>query len=539
MPAEQSTTTGNPAGGTIPPPPAIRLKHISKSFGAVRANRDVSLEVAKGSIHGIVGENGAGKSTLMSILYGFYEADSGEIEIAGRPARIRNSQEAIGLGIGMVHQHFMLVDTFTVLENVILGAESGALLAPSKDQAARELARLENEYNLYVAPEALVGDLLVGERQRVEILKALYRGAEILILDEPTGVLTPQETDQLFRILRALRDQGVTVILITHKLREIMDVTDAVSVMRGGQMVAHRKTADTDKEELAELMVGRKVRLELDKEPASPGPTRLLAENVTVTDADGVPRLDNVSLTVHAGEIVGIAGVSGNGQSELLEVLSGIAKPSQGRLVLNGREVTAQAPVHPDEARKLGIAHVPEDRHRLGLVTSFSARESAILGYQGAARFNRGPILDGTAITQNCSSLMEQFDVRPPDPWLRSGGFSGGNQQKLILAREMSPHPEVLLVGQPTRGVDIGAIEFIHRQLVARRDAGCAVLLVSVELDEILALSDRILVMFEGRIVGELTGAEADERRIGLMMANAMDSSEHATAGSTMTEQAP
>jgi simple sugar transport system ATP-binding protein len=500
---------------------AIELRDINKSFGPVQANRNVALKINKGTIHGIIGENGAGKSTLMSILYGFYEADSGDILINGKITRIRSSNEAIGAGIGMVHQHFMLVDPFTVVENVMLGAEGGALLNKGIDKAREELERLEREYGLDVPVDSLAGDLPVGLQQRVEILKALYRGAEILILDEPTGVLTPQETDQLFRILKALKDQGVTVVLITHKLQEIMAVTDSVSVMRGGEMVAHRTTAETSKEELAELMVGRKVLLKVDKKDSRPGETALKVEGLSVIDSDGIARVDNVSLSVRHGEILGIAGVSGNGQSELLKALSGIVPPSRGRIELNGTVVTPERPLDARQFRDLNLAHVPEDRHRMGLVMAFDADESAILGYHRSAAYN-GPILmNRTAIIEDCAQKMADFDVRPPTPELKSANFSGGNQQKIVLAREMARKPDVLLVGQPTRGVDIGAIEYIHKNLIAMRDAGTAVLLVSVELEEIMSLSDRILVMFEGRIVGEVAPENADERTLGLMMANA------------------
>jgi len=414
-------------------PPAIELRGIEKRFGSVHANRDVNLSVAAGSIHGIVGENGAGKSTLMSILYGFYQADAGEVLVDGSVASIRSSRDAIASGIGMVHQHFMLVDTFTVLENVMLGAEQGALLAESVTAAEAELRRLAREYDLTVNLDARVGELPVGEQQRTEILKALFRGARILVLDEPTGVLTPQEADQLFAILRALRDQGVTVILITHKLREIMDVTDAVSVMRTGEMVAHRATADTTEQELAALMVGEQVDLD----------------------------------------------------------------------------------------------HVPEDRLRRGLVKTFDATENSILGYHDDPRWSRGVLIDRDRASQHCAHLMSDFDVRPPDPTLRAALFSGGNQQKLVLGREIDSAPRVLLVGQPTRGVDIGAIALIHRRLVELRDAGLAILLVSVELDEILALADRIIVMCDGRIVGETDRANADKARLGLMMANAHQETPH------------
>ncbi|MBV8413477.1 MAG: ABC transporter ATP-binding protein [Alphaproteobacteria bacterium] len=498
---------------------AIELSGIDKSFGNVHAVRGVELAIEKGAITGIVGENGAGKSTLMSILYGLYRPDAGEIRVDGRRVEMEGPHEAIARGIGMVHQHFMLVDTFTVLENVVLGAEGGPLLAGGLAAARVELARLGREFGLAVDPDARVADLSVGEQQRVEILKVLYRGARILILDEPSAVLTPQETDQLFRILGALKERGVTIILITHKLREILAVTDQVCVMRQGRIVAERRTAETTAEELAELMVGRKVRLDLAKAPPQRGPVLLSAEHLGLVDRRGTRRLDDINLALRGGEIVGVAGVSGNGQTELLQVLSGIRAPTGGRLVVCGREIDAARPADPGEMRDLGLAHVPEDRLRQGLVAAFRAAESSILGYQKDPPFCRHYLIDGPAVTAHCAQLMERFDVRPREPALRSSGFSGGNQQKLVLAREMAQQPSVLLVGQPTRGVDIGAIEFIHRELVKRRDAGCAILVVSVELEEILSLSDRIVVMFGGRIVGDLPAANADERTLGLMMA--------------------
>jgi general nucleoside transport system ATP-binding protein len=532
------TTPGRPAAGQVAPPsgdapPAIELRHISKAFGTVQANRDVSLAVKAGTIHGIIGENGAGKSTLMSILYGFYEADSGEILIDGRVTPIRSSRDAITAGIGMVHQHFMLVDTMSVVENIMLGAESGAVLTASVEKARAELQRLERDYSLDVDPDALAGDLPVGQQQRVEILKALYRGADILILDEPTGVLTPQETDQLFRILDSLRKQGVTVVLITHKLREIMAITDRVSVMRGGEMVADRVTAETSKEELAELMVGRKVLLSLDKQAPKIGGTVLSVDDLSYLDRAGVARVDHVSFAVRAGEIVGIAGVSGNGQSELLELLSGIRPVTSGAFDLLGERFSAEHPLDPSTMRQMHAAHVPEDRLRMGLVRSFAAEESAILGYHRDPLYSGAIVMHGEAIRQDCAHKMRDFDVRPQAPALKTANFSGGNQQKMVLARELSRAPRLLLVGQPTRGVDIGAIEFIHRNLIAMRDAGSAVLLVSVELDEIMSLSDRILVMFEGRIVGEVPAEKADERLLGLMMANAATEEEarYATPG--------
>ena len=501
--------------------PAIELAGIDKSFGSVHAVRGVSLAIGKGEITGIVGENGAGKSTLMSILYGLYRADAGEIRIDGKPAPIDGPRDAIARGIGMVHQHFMLIDTFTVLENLILGSEGGPLLAGGMTAARAELERLGREYGLKVDPDALVSSLSVGEQQRVEILKVLFRGARILILDEPSAVLTPQETDQLFRILATLRERGVAIVLITHKLREIMAATDRVYVMRQGQIVAERATSATSAGELAELMVGRKVRLDLAKAPPRRGEVRLAARHLSLTDRRGVKLLDDITFDLKAGEIVGMAGVSGNGQTELLQVLAGIRAPTSGQLSVCGRTIDAAHPGNPAEMRALGLAHVPEDRLRQGMVADFRASETSILGYHEEQPFSCNYFLDGAAVGSHCEELMQRFDVRPRAAGLRSASFSGGNQQKLMLAREMARNPKVLLVGQPTRGVDIGAIEFIHREVVKSRDAGYAVLVVSVELEEILSLADRILVMFAGRLVGEVEAGQADERTLGLMMAGA------------------
>jgi simple sugar transport system ATP-binding protein len=503
--------------------PAVELTGIDKRFGPVHANKKVDLSIPAGTIHGIVGENGAGKSTLMNILYGYYQADRGTIEVDGRQCRIQSPEDAIRAGIGMVHQHFMLVEPFTVLENLLLGAEGGTTLAKGAARAREEIAALERDYGLEVVLDATVGDLPVGVQQRVEILKALFRGARILILDEPTGVLTPQEAEHLFRILRNLRDQGRTVVLITHKLREIVAVTDNVSVMRQGAMVAHRRTADTSTEELAELMVGRKVLLRVHKAPANPGAPVLEVENLEVRDRAGVPRVKGVSFTVRAGEIVGIAGVAGNGQSQLLEALAGIRPIHGGRIGIKGQPLAGYG-----HGRAAGLGHVPEDRLRMGLVRDFAAYENAILGYHLDPDYSRHGLLYRRGIVGTCLRWMRGYDVRPTDAQLRAASFSGGNQQKLVLARELEHDPDLLLVGQPTRGVDIGAVEFIHRRLIEMRDAGKAVLLVSVELDEILSLADRILVMFDGTITGELLPEDADERRIGCLMAGVTDEAQAA-----------
>ena len=498
---------------------ALELRNITKSFGAVVANKDISIAVKQGTIHGIIGENGAGKSTLMSILFGYYKADAGDIFIGGQKTQIPDSQAAIAAGIGMVFQHFKLVQNFTVLENVILGAEDGALLNTSLRNARATLRQLAQEYELEVDPDAVIEDLSVGHQQRVEILKALYRQAEILILDEPTGVLTPSEADQLFRILRRLREEGKTIILITHKLREIMDITDTVSVMRRGEMTATVKTSETNPQELAELMVGRKVLLRVDKAPAQPKDVVLEIENLRVIDDAGVERVKGINLNLRAGEVLGIAGVAGNGQSELLEVLGGYQTAS-GKITVNGQEIDLTGKKSDGQSRRArGIAHVPEDRQSEGLIMDYTAWENVVFGYHGDPQFQSGLFMNNAAIKEDAAGKMERFDVRPPNPRLMAKNFSGGNQQKIVVAREIERDPDILLVGQPTRGVDIGAIEFIHKQIIALRDRGKAILLVSVELDEVLSLSDRIAVMFDGQIMGERLPQNTDERELGLLMA--------------------
>jgi ABC-type uncharacterized transport system ATPase subunit len=422
----------------------------------------------------------------------------------------------------MVHQHFMLVEPLTVVENVMLGAEGGPLLRVGEAKVRAELARLARDYGLEIDLDATVGDLSVGLQQRVEILKALYRGADILILDEPTAVLTPPEADALFGLLRALKAQGKTVILITHKLREIMAVTDRVSVMRRGGLVATVVTAETSPALLAEMMVGRRVLMRVEKGEHPPGPPVLEVDHLSVVDHRGVLRVADVTFTLRAGEIVGIAGVAGNGQSELLEALAGMRRPALGTIKLAGRAIGPDEH-DPHRLRDLGLLHVPEDRLRMGLVAPFEAFESAALGFTHDPRLGHGPILSHGRMVSGLAAQMEQYDIRPPAPRLKTAKFSGGNQQKIVLAREIERHPKVLLVGQPTRGVDIGAIEFIHRRLIALRDAGVGILLVSVELEEIMALSDRILTMCGGHITGERRPAETDEQDLGLLMAGVSD----------------
>ena len=512
----------------------MRLIGIHKRFGAVQANRDVTFDVAAGSIHGLIGENGAGKSTLMGVLYGLHTPDAGRIEIDGRALTLGHARDAIAAGIGMVHQHFMLVDRFTVLENIVLGAEDSWQLGPSLARVRREVLRLSDAYGLSVDPDARVRDLPVGVLQRVEILKALVRGARVLILDEPTGVLTPQETEQLMRMLATLKARGTTILLITHKLKEVLAITDRVTVMRAGQVVATRETAGCTESELAELMVGRAVGASATapRGARAGGELVLAASSLTWRDPLGVARLSDIDLRLHAGEIVGVAGVSGNGQSELLALLAGLLPVQQGSIRIAARRegepalrCDAHHPPDPRLLRTMGVAHVPEDRHKLGLVLRFPAWESAVLGYHDDADLQLGPrwsrwsgLMDHRRMRERCRRMMEVFDVRPRDVELGCAKFSGGNQQKLIIAREFGRQPRVLLIGQPTRGVDIGAIETIHREILALRDAGCAVLLVSTELDEILALSDRIVVMCQGRITGTFDRADADETRIGLCM---------------------
>jgi len=493
----------------------LELRNITKRFGNVIANNDVSLTVHKGTIHAIVGENGAGKSTIMRIAYGFYKADSGEILVDGNTVSIKGPHDAIALGIGMVHQHFMLVDTMTAAENIVLGAETGSAVNLDIDKANRDLLALSNELRLGVKPDEYIENMSVGQQQRVELLKALYRDAKLLILDEPTAVLSPQEVEEFFSILRRMKEQGKTIIIITHKLDEVLAISDEVTVMRDGKAVGNVKTSETSAKDLARMIVGRDVLLRVEKTDAEPRATVLEVKDLKVTGNHG-STVNGVSFFVRAGEIVGIAGIEGNGQTELIEALAGLTKATGGEVEFDGKNITNQS---ARQLKELGIAHIPEDRHKRGLLLDSDLAENSILGvhYKPPVAAATG-LMNSAAINKRVAEIIENFDVRPPNPELSAKSLSGGNQQKLIIGREFDLDPKLLLVSQPTRGVDIGAIEFIHRKLIGLRDAGSAVLLVSAELEEVTALADRLLVIREGKIVGEVDPKTTSTEDIGLMM---------------------
>lgn len=495
--------------------PAVALRNITRRFGPVVANDDVSLELAPGEIHALVGENGAGKTTLMRVLYGLLPPDAGRIEVDGRPARIRHPADAMRLGLGMVHQHFLLVGPLTVAENVVLGHEPRAAFGAYRRAAAeREVGSLAERYRLPVDPRARIDALPVGAQQRVEILKALHRGARVLILDEPTAVLTPHEVDELFEVLRALRDAGATIVLITHKLAEVKSLAHRVTVMRAGRVVGGGPVSSLSIERLAELMVGRPLAPLHARAASAPGEPAFEVADLHVRDDRGLEAVRGVSFEVRAGEIVGIAGVEGNGQHELVECLAGLRHPALGAIRIGGRPVRPATRDH----FAAGLAHIPSDRLRRGLVPEMTLAENLVLGLHHERSLGPGAWLDRGALEARARRLLGEYDVRPAEPAWRAAQLSGGNQQKLVAARELSRGARVVLAAHPTRGVDLGALAFIHRRLLEQRDAGRAVLLVSSDLSEILALADRILVMYEGRVVLETRPAATDERTLGLHM---------------------
>jgi ABC-type uncharacterized transport system ATPase subunit len=505
---------GETAGGR-PETPVLELRGMTKRFPGVLANDHIDFDLRRGEVHALLGENGAGKSTLMNVLYGLYHPDEGEILVNGERVRINSPREAIDRGIGMVHQHFMLIPVMTVAENIVLAAEprhGGVFL--DYDQAVRRVEDLSRAFNFAIDPHARVEDITVGQQQRVEILKALYRGADTLILDEPTAVLTPQEADELFGILKTLQREGMSIIFISHKLREVLEIADRITVLRRGKKIETVPREGATDEGLARLMVGREVLLRVDKASASPGEALLEVENLTVLDDRGLEAVRDVSFDVHAGEIVGIAGVDGNGQTELIDALTGLRHAASGRVTVGGRDVTNEsARDHLDE----GIGHIPQDRQRRGLVLEFSLAENlALHDYRKEPNSRWGWLRPGRIVTW-ARALLREFDVRGGGPQTRAAALSGGNQQKVVIAREVARDPRVLVAAQPTRGLDVGAIEFVHRRLVEARDEGKAVLLISLEIDEVLSLSDRILVIYEGEIVAEFT-PDVSEEELGIAM---------------------
>ncbi|HET6953637.1 MAG TPA: ABC transporter ATP-binding protein [Acidimicrobiales bacterium] len=499
----------------------VELRAITKRFPGVVACEGVDLSVESGEVHALLGENGAGKSTLMNVLFGLYRCDEGEILLDGEPLTPRSPADAIAAGVGMVHQHFMLVPVFTVTENVMLGVEpTGRLGHLQRDEARRRVVELSDRYGLAIDPDATVEDLPVGVQQRVEILKALYRDARCLILDEPTAVLTPTEIDELMGIIRQLAEGGRSIIFITHKLREVLAVADRISVLRGGRLVGETVPAETGEQALATMMVGHDVQLVVDKTPAEPGEPVLEVTDLTVQDDRAQRAVDGVSLTVRAGEILALAGVQGNGQSELVDAICGLRRPEAGSIELDGADVTVEG---PDHLFRSGLAHVPEDRQREGLIGSFPVASNLVLNQIADRAFSRRGRIDRRAVRRHATKLVDDFDVRTPSVDVAASTLSGGNQQKVIVAREFFHAHRLLVLSQPTRGLDVGSIQYIHRQVVAKRDEGVAVLLNSSELDEVLALADRIAVIYRGRIVGVVDRADADRERIGLLMAGAVD----------------
>lgn len=526
MPDERQTVS-------VSAEPVLRIEHVTKRFPGVLANEDVSMSLYRGEVVAILGENGAGKSTLMNVVYGLLDADAGRILVNGSEVMIKGPRQAIDLGIGMVHQHFMLIEPLTVTENIVLGIEPTKWDVIERDQARRDVVAISERYGLKVDPDARVMDLSVGMQQRVEILKALYRKAQILILDEPTAVLTPQEVAELFEIVRQLVDEGLAVVIITHKLEEVMAFADRIVVMRAGHVVGETRPAETDEATLARMMVGREVMLRVERTPARSGDVVLDIEDLHVLDDRRLEAVRGVSLDVRAGEIVGIAGVDGNGQRELVEAIMGLRRPVTGHVSLRGKDITHASPAATIEA---GVSFVPEDRQRRGLVLDFDIVENLTLGDQRREPFSRFGVLDRKAMASVADQRIKDYDIRTPGPTTRAGNLSGGNQQKVVVARELGRNPDLLVASQPTRGLDVGAIEFVHRTILAERDSGKAILLVSMELEEVMSLSDRILVMFGGRIVGEFASGQVTEAELGYYMTGG--GAEQVKTGTTLQEAA-
>jgi simple sugar transport system ATP-binding protein len=497
--------------------PVLELRGITKRFPGVLANDHIDLTLEEGEIHALLGENGAGKTTLMNILYGLYQPDQGEVIVRGKQVAIHSPSDAIASGIGMVHQHFMLIPVFTVAENVMLGEEAtrpGGFL--DRATASAKIRHISQQYNLQVDPATYVKDLPVGVQQRVEIIKLLYREADILILDEPTAVLTPQEADELFKIMRSLVERGKSIIFITHKLREVLEIADRITVIRRGKVVGSAKPNQADQRTLAEMMVGRAVQLDLEKSKAQVGETVLSVENLFVLDERHQVAVDDVSFDVRAGEVLGVAGVQGNGQTELVEAITGMRLPQSGKITLLEQDITRD---RPRRITELGSAHVPEDRQRDGLVLTFPVADNLVLNTYYQPPFTRGVVMQESVIMESANRLIKEFDIRTPSPMTPAGSLSGGNQQKVIVAREFSRPIRLLVASQPTRGLDVGSVEYIHGRILDKRDEGCAVLLVSSELDEIMALSDRIAVMYRGKIVDILQADQVTKEEVGLLMA--------------------
>lgn len=502
----------------------LEAKGITKQFPGVLANDHVDFDLREGEVHALLGENGAGKSTLMNILYGLYKADSGEVWVNGNLLALASPKDAIHHGIGMVHQHFMLIPVFSVTENIMLGAETdhrpvqdeAALTKLDRKEVAQKVATLSDQYGFQIDPNAIVGDLPVGVQQRVEIVKALYRKANILILDEPTAVLTPQEAEDLFRIVRELTQRGVSVIFITHKLKEVLAIADRITVMRGGKVVGTAEPATTNEQQLATMMVGREVILTVDKDEAKPKEDVLKVDALHVRDQRDLETVRGVSFAVRAGEVLGIAGVQGNGQTELAEALTGLRHVEGGKISLAGKDVTGHSPRLFTET---GLAHIPEDRQKHGLVMTYTIADNMILCDYYKPPFSVRGVLQQTAIDTNARELIKEYDVRTPSPYVAAGKLSGGNQQKVIVARELSRPVKLVIANQPTRGLDVGSIEYIHKEIIIMRDRGVAVLLISAELDEIMALSDRIAVMYRGEIVTTVDAKKVTREQLGLWMA--------------------